>query len=69
MKGKISEEEEVKITQSSRKSHVETVNGKMKESSGEEVEIGIRKFRRRSWVDNMNEEVKVWTSSSKKYPT
>ena len=54
MKGKISEEEEIKIPKCSKKSHVETVNEETKEISSEEEYIGIRKCRRRSRVDNMN---------------
>ena len=65
MKGKKSEDEEIKITKCSRKSHVETVNEGTKESSSEEEDIGIHKCRRRSRVDIMNKEVKGWTSSSK----
>ena len=65
MKGKSSEDEEIKITKCNRNSHVETVNEETKESSSEEEDIGIRKCKGRSCIDNMNEEVKVWTSSSK----
>ena len=54
MKGKTSEEEEIKIPKCSRKSHVDTVNRERKEISSEEGEIGIRKCMRRSQVDNMN---------------
>ena len=70
MRGKISEEEEIKIHKCIRKSHVETVNEEMKASSNEEEEIGIHKCRRRSRVDKLNEEVKELTSSFKKqeYP-
>ena len=39
----------------------------MKGSSSREGDIGIHKCRRRSRVDNINEEVKGWTSSSKKH--
>ena len=65
MEGKISEEEEIKITKCSRKSHVETENEEMKEISSEEEEIGIRKCRRRSQVGIMNREVKGWKPSPK----
>ena len=70
MKGKSSEEEEIKIPKCNRKIHVETVNEETKESSSEEEEIVIRNYRRRIIVDNMNEEVTIWTSSSKQqgYP-
>ena len=60
-KGKISEEEKIKIPNCNRKGHVETVNEETYESSSEEEYIVIPKCRR-SQVDNMNEEVKVWTS-------
>ena len=46
MKGKISEDEEIKIHKCSRKSHVETISGEMKERSIEEDKIGIHKCRR-----------------------
>ena len=65
MKGKISEEEEIKRTKCNRISHIETVNGETKESCSEEEDIGIRKCRKRSQVDNMRKEVKGWTSSPK----
>ena len=65
LKGRSSEELEIKISKCIRKSYVETENEVTKESSSEEENIGIRKCRRRSRVDNMNEEVKGWTSSSK----
>ena len=55
MKGKISEEEEIKIPKCNRKSHIKTVNEETKESSSKEKDIGIRKCRRRSRVYNMNE--------------
>ena len=61
MKGKSSEDEEIKRPKYNRKSHAETVNDETKESSSEEEEIGISKCRIRSRVDNMNEEVKLWT--------
>ena len=66
VKGKNSEEQEVKIPKCSRKSHVETVNEEMRESRSEEEEIGIRSCRIRSRVGIMNKEVNGWTSSSKK---
>ena len=66
MKGKRSEEEEIKIPKYIRKIHVETVNGETKKIIIEEEYIGIRKCRIRSRVGNMNEEVKGWTSSYKK---
>ena len=47
------------------KSHVETVNEKIKEGSIEEKEIEIRKCGKISWIDIMNKEVSGWTSSSK----
>ena len=65
MKGKSSEEEEIRIPKCNRKSHIETLNEETKESSSEEEYIGIRKCSRRSRVDNMNEEVKGWIFSSK----
>ena len=61
MKGKRSEEEEIKISKYIRKIHVETVNGETKEIISEEEDIGIGNCRRRSLVDNINEEVKGWT--------
>ena len=36
-----------------------------KENISEEEDIGIRKCRRKSRIDKYNEEVRVWTSSSK----
>ena len=64
MKGKISEEEEIKIPECRRKIHVETVNEEMKESSYKEEYIGTRECRIRSQVDIRNKEQKGWTSSS-----
>ena len=52
-----SEEEDIKC---SVKSHIETVNWKIKESSSEEEDIGIRKCRRIIQVKIMNREVKGW---------
>ena len=46
VKGKNSEEENIKIPKCIRKNHVETVYKKIKESSSEEEEIGIRNCRR-----------------------
>ena len=65
VKGKSSEEEEIKITKCSRNSHFETVDEEMKERSSEEEEIGICKCSRISRVDIMNKEVTGWTSLSK----
>ena len=47
------------------------MNEVMKRSSSKEEYIEIRKCRRRCRVDIINEEVKVWTSSTKQqeYPT
>ena len=55
----------IKIPKCSRKIHVETVSEEMKESSSEEEKIGILKCSKRGRVDIMNNEVKVWTYSSK----
>ena len=63
VKGKSSEEEDIKRPKCDIKIHVETVDKETKERSSEEEDIGIRKCRIRSRVDNMNEEVKGWTSS------
>ena len=65
VKGKSSEEEDIKIPKCIRKIHIETVKEETKESSSEEEDIGIRKCRIRSRVGDMNEEVKGWTSSLK----
>ena len=65
MKGKISEEEEIKRLKCNIKGHVEAVNEETKEISSEEEDIGIHKCRRIIRVDTMNEEVKGWKSSSK----
>ena len=54
MKGKISEEEEIKIPKCNRKSHVETVNEETKEVSSEEEDIGICKCGWKSHVDIIN---------------
>ena len=66
VKGKSSEDEEIKIHKCSRKSHVETISEEMKEKGIEDDEIGIRKCRRRIIVDIVKKDVKVWTSSSKR---
>ena len=65
VKGKSSEEEDIKIPKYSIKNHDETANEETKESSSEEEDIGILKCRKRGRVDNMNEEMKRWISSSK----
>ena len=54
MKGKISEEEDIKIIKCNQKNHIETVNEETKEISNEEEEIEIRKCRRRSRADTIN---------------
>ena len=70
MKGKRSEEEEIKISKYIRKIHVETVNEETKGSSSEDEEVGIRKCKRRSRVEIMNKEVEERISLSKQqeYP-
>ena len=54
MKGKSSEEEEIKIPKCNRKSDVETVNEETEESISEDEEIVILKCRIRIRVYNMN---------------
>ena len=58
MKGKNSEEEEIKIPKCNIKNHVENVNEETKEISSEEEDIRISNCKRRIRVDNINEEVK-----------
>ena len=64
--GKISDEEEIQLPNYGRKGDAENLNKKKKENISEEEEIGIRKCRRKSRIDKYNEEVRGWTSSSKK---
>ena len=61
-----SEEEEIKLPKCGRKGDAKILNEKTKENISEEEEIGIRKCRRKSRIDKFNEEVRGWTSSSKK---
>ena len=65
LKGRSSEELEIKISKCIRKSYVETENEVTKESSSEEEKIEIRNYRKRNLGDNMNEEVRRWTYSLK----
>ena len=51
LKGKDSEEEEIKIPKCIRRSQFETVNKETEEISSEEEDIGIRKCRTRIRVD------------------
>ena len=57
---------DIKLPKCGRKGDKNNLNEKTKESISEEEEIGIHKCRRKIRVDKINEEVKGWTSSSKK---
>ena len=52
MRGKISEEEDIKIPNCSRKGYVETITEETKDISSEEKEIWIPKCSRLSRADN-----------------
>ena len=56
---------EIKILKCRRKGRVDIINKEMKGIISEEEGIGIRNFMKRSRVYIINEEVKVWTYSSK----
>ena len=66
--GNSSDEEENQLPMCGRKGDAENLN-EIEKNINEEEDIGIRKCRTKGPIDKYNEEVRGWTSSSKKSRT